>query len=201
MTISTDNSSETGKEAVEIFLAGLPSQIATNVAYLNGSINWSITVFIGGVGASIVQSDFPTPTHTIFFSILLIAITHFFSRTCKAYINVIRFTTIEKVILSMIKDNDYEGAYEFIRKYYMEWASPLSPKTVLVKGLFELGYAYFFIIISAFIWYCIINADYQYNLYIVVATFMAVISEVLIGLLNSPYFKKVEPVELAVRQR
>ncbi|CCD94417.1 membrane hypothetical protein [Bradyrhizobium sp. ORS 375] len=188
------------KEAVLFFAEAIPSHIEVSMNYLHNTINWSITVFAGGVGAIVINEKFPNINTEILTSILLLTLAHLFIRTSKAYLNVMRFTSLDKLIIRNTSLGHPEQCFSAIDRYYLNWASPLPVHTVVVKVLFELGFFYMWVALTGIFIYAAIKTQGEYW-YLIIASHVGALLEFYFGLVKSPYFTTVDPFDIAVTQR
>ena len=89
----------THKSIRDIYYTSLSTTAATNVQYLNTTVAWSLSLLTGGLAVIFSRESFPDENTVFIIYILYIILVHFFIRACKAYVNMIRFTTIEKIII------------------------------------------------------------------------------------------------------
>jgi hypothetical protein len=185
---------------VEAFRSSLSSQISVAMTYLHNTTNWSLTIFAAGVGASVVQGRFPSDHSHIIISIILVVLAHFFVRTCKAYINVMRFTSLDKLMLANISTEEPARSYDLIDRYYIQWVCPISIKIILVKTLFELGFAYMWGVLLSLSIYALFYTG-PAGLFVLIFAHGIAACEFYFSFLRSPYVARVEPLEIATSQR
>jgi|GEM_PF-3848850 len=181
------------------FRSGVATQISGSVVYLNNTVNWALTLILAAL-ASLTISDIPSAQFQgVFFAALLIAVFHFFIRACKAYLNVIRFSLLDRETLSQIESGNWIDAVQIIRNYYYNWLSPLPLHQVVSKVLFELGFFYFFAIVLGLVVYFTFSQGTSLYFPLIAIGFSMI--EVYFGLFKSPYFRNVEVNELAQRTK
>lgn len=187
------------------YLAHLATLIDANMSYLHTTLNWAITILLGGVVFLASRSSFPDLISYVGGLITLVLLFHFAVRTSKAYLNVMRWTSIEKYILkAAISDENDE--FEVIRgkiiDYHCNWCSPLALNDVIWKVLFELGFFYLFTIVALLIGYTLYHVGLNYltasGLGI---TIILVGLEIWLGLLRSSYLRQIKPEPIARSQR
>jgi hypothetical protein len=183
------------------FYRTIAQSVDINMTYLNQTVNWSITIFAGALGAAIVQEKFPNFNTQILLAILLVVISHFFVRCSKAYINVMRYTSLDRYIIAAMALSDYEVAFGAIVKYHVQWVSPLAARTVLYKAFVEFGFIYMWLVVAGLYAYALYEAWSISALVLVIIAHVLMGIEIYIGLIRSPYLAKVEPMEVAERLR
>jgi hypothetical protein len=188
------------RDAVLAFRSSTSAEVSTNMAYLHSTINWAVTLFAGGFATMLLQAGSSERSALALDAVLFVVTVHFFVRTSKAYINVMRFTSLDKALLHHIAHGEYDEGYQLLHIYYINWISPVAASTVLYKTLIEFGFLYLFTALIA------IGAYLHYKTGVdplITLVPIGVISflEVRYGLLKSPYLRIVEPLNSAVDQR
>ncbi len=184
----------------------LSEAVSASLQYLHSTITWSITITSAGVGFILAQKTFPDPKSYLFSLALLVIISHFFVRSGKAYINVIRYAAIQRYIISKKLDckanlcspDNFESLKYYIKRYHLEWSCPLKRTTVLTKLLTEFGFLYFFIFNFGLLGYII--SKIQHSNTTIAIGLLAIIAcylEIYCGLLLSPYMRDIEVDKLA----
>jgi predicted branched-subunit amino acid permease len=196
----TQELDENRAQTIRMFASGLSTQISTSMTYLHTTITWAITVFVGVVGAIVISDSFPNGNLQLLLTVLFLVLAHLFIRTAKAYLNVMRFTALEKLLLQNLERGDYETCSRAIDTYYIRWVSPLPAWTVLWKTLLELGFAYMYAVIMGLFIYASISNPTRI-IWLMAGAHCVVGFELYFGLLRSSYLRKVEPFPIAVEQR
>ncbi|MBW2636603.1 MAG: hypothetical protein JRC86_03600 [Deltaproteobacteria bacterium] len=191
---------ENRAQTVRMFATGLGGQIGTNMTYLHSTITWAIMIFVGGVGGIVINDSFPNGNSQLLLTVLFLVLAHLFTRTAKAYLNVMRFTSLDKWLLQNLERGDYETCSRAIDTYYIRWVSPLPACTVIWKTLLELGFAYMYLAIMGLFIYASISNPNRI-IWLMAGAHCVVGLELYFGLLRSPYLRKVEPFPIAVEQR
>jgi hypothetical protein len=174
--------------------------------YLHSTLTWSISIVVGGALALSLR---PNPSDLIGVSAslgLLLVVVHLLVRTSKAYSSVIRFSTIEKHITNIgLNGNDEDIVYllQIIENLHYRWSCPLRIRDVFYKTFFELGFIYFTFMTGIYSFYLIYISDLSLNIkLILVSVFLILLfTELLFGVVKSPYFKDFYIVQLSVDQR
>lgn len=196
----TTNNDHDIRQAVTIFANAVASQISTSMTYLHSTVTWAVTIFAGGIGAIIINDKFPNGNSQLLLVVLFVVLAHLFVRTAKAYLNVMRFTALDKYLLTHVAKGDYKSGFAMIQTYYVNWTSPLSGTTVIAKTLFELGFFYIWTaIVGVFIYTAYLHPT-RLTILMLVAHAAAAI-ELYFALLKSPYLKRVQLLPIAVEQR
>lgn len=192
--------SDEERRVVSTFANSIAAQISTSMSYLHSTITWAVTAFAGGTGVIIINDNFPNGNSQLLLAVLFLVLAHLFVRTAKAYLNVMRFTALDKWIIVNMEKGNYAACSLAIRKYYVDWVSPLPTRTVLLKTLFELGFAYMWVaLIGLFVYASWTNMNNI--IWLMVLAHVAAGLEVYFALVRSPYLRRVEPFQIAVEQR
>ena len=200
---SPTNMDDKGHWIHSVYLPQLTGQFDTSMTYLHTTLNWAITAFLGVIAVVLARSTFPDRLSYVMLLILLVMLGHFAVRTGKAYLNVVRWTTLERHILKTLLDqSDVSALLPLVEKYHYAWVSPLSLKHLAFKILFELGFVYFAILnvgLLVFVW-CSVGWDW-WMLLELCGALMLLGLEIWVGLLRSPYLRKIEVDPLARKLR
>jgi hypothetical protein len=187
-------------------LAHFESLLGTNMSYLHNAHNWALTILVGGVVVLTARTSFPDYLSLAALSVLLLVLIHFAVRTAKAYVNVMRWGTLERQIirakLTQATLVDWGVVVNKIEQLHCAWSSPLPLHDVAYKVLFELGFFYFLIVVVALIAYCLIDLGLSIITCapcLLSLSFAAI--EVYIGMVRSPYFARISPDDFARSQR
>lgn len=185
------------QHAVDLMYQALPAHIDLNMTYLNATVNWAMTICSGGIAAVVLSNSFPSGNSYILLSVLFVVLGHLFVRTAKAYINVMRFTTLHKLIFSAIASNNYDASFAAVQRYYVEWVCPLSVDTVLKKTFLEFGYLYLWGFMLVIFLYCATG----WQIVLGLLSHVVVLLDVYFFLIRSPYLARVEVLDAAMAQR
>lgn len=187
------------------YLAHLASLIDSNMTYLHSTLTWAVTVLLGTLGFVAARNSFPDQVTYVSLLILMLILGHFAVRTGKAYLNVMRFGTLEKHLISSYlneKSKTWPEIKSLILQYHCDWSSPLSFRYVVYKLLFELGFIYFFGIVVGLIFYTLFIIDFQWHLiWELIITLLLLVIEIWLGLLRSSYFRNIKQDKIAQKQR
>ncbi|MBI4657258.1 MAG: hypothetical protein HY735_00155 [Verrucomicrobia bacterium] len=186
-----------------VYLPQLAAEFDTSMTYLHTTLNWAITAFLGVIAVVLARSSFPDRLSYVMLLILLVMLGHFAVRTGKAYLNVIRWTTLERHILKAFLDQSDVGAiFPMIERYHYAWNSPLAVKDLAYKLLFELGFVYFAILMVGLIVFvfCSIGCDLWMLIELGVALVLLSF-EIWSGLLRSAYLREISVDPLARKLR
>lgn len=149
-------SSEWERNELMAFSANCRQATEASLAQLNNSVNWAMTLTLavsGFIIQSVLTADAP---YTDFKLLVLIGLellgfallANFFARTAKSYLNVIRFSLVERQALRAcfeISGSIYRLTHD-TEEYYVEWGNPISIKRTIQKVLLEFGFVYWFLI-------------------------------------------------------
>jgi hypothetical protein len=185
---------------INVYFPTLSQEKASALDQLHNATNWGLTLATTAFFLAVTKQGFPD---TLSLYILLVALLmgfHFFTRTLKGYINVIRWALLQRVIVEKQSQKNSASSYKedndiknLINQYHVKWLLPLRRSDVIVKGLFELGYGYILIIILATIIYSVINMCIGRSDWIGLAVGSSTIGIELFLFLHSPYMKKAKP--------
>lgn len=191
------------------YYSSLTRKINASLTYLHHTITWALTITIAGIGWIITGNDFPNEKGMLLSLILLIFISHFFVRAGKAYINVVRYASLQRRITynklgihESLGANNISALTQHILSLDLEWSSPLRATTVIKKLLTEFGFGYFFVFTASITIYSLIKIPIiLINFAFLKGTIIIIILEIVFGLIHSPYLRKVEVDLLAERYR
>lgn len=173
--------------------------------YLHSSINWSLTLVTAGVAfQASARSEFLDRNIVYILPAFIIIITHFFVRSAKGYINIMRYSTIQKMIISYTTYSSFriDEIRDCVETLDAQWASPIRMGTILYKLMFEFGFLYFyaFIVMFSAIMHPAIDLSCA-NIVVLTAGVVFAVLEVYFGLYRSPYLSKIKVYDLAQRLR
>ncbi|MBI1731055.1 hypothetical protein HYR53_10650 [Candidatus Acetothermia bacterium] len=184
----------------------LGNQINTSMTYLHSTVNWANTLLSLGMALVVSSTTFPDPFGLIGLLFIFTIMNHFAIRTAKAYLNVIRFSTLQKHILKLSVEEDPEADWSGIKEkamqYDYDWTSPLTMRDLLYKVVMELGFMYYYLIIVILLIYSYIYVEVSPEL-LGVTGIAAILSflELWFGLKRSLYMRKVVLDPLAKEKR
>lgn len=176
------------------------------MSYLHTTLNWAVTLMVGGIVVITTRPSFPDHLSLIALLIILVMLAHFAVRTCKAYLNIIRWTTLEKHILNASladdPDEEYREIADLIDEYHFSWKSPLGYWDLAYKLLFELGFFYFFAVTLTLLGYTIVAMGFSSLVLVeVIVSFGLVVLEIWMGLVKSSYLREVVVDPIARKHR
>lgn len=189
----------------DVYLPSLTEQITNSLDYLHNAINWGLVVLSGTLVVVLTSVPYRDSTTLPALLIILVLCVHFFCRTARAYINVIRFSLVHRAItnrvLSINALSSEIDPIEAIRTYVVQWKLPLRRADVFRKVLFELGYGYLVFIDLALIVYVIMTTRPRLPAWCLVGIAIVLISVELTVFVKSPYMRNPVPNEDAIRDR
>jgi hypothetical protein len=187
------------------YFANLAQEKASSLSQLHNATNWGVTLITAALVAVISRQAFPDAIS--FYTLLLTFLigVHFFTRTIKGYINVIRFSFLQRIIVDStlmgeLKNKNSE-LEEAIIKYHIEWLLPLRKIDVIIKGLLELGYGYILGIVILLLIYTTTVVSIDRNEWIILGISLFLVLVEIALLFRSPYMRRSAPNEKARRQR
>lgn len=190
-----------GKWAIETYLPLLSEERSSSLVELHSATTWTLTLVSGAVLVVALQPGFPNTRSVIALIAVFVVGVHFALRAAKGYINVIRWAHIQRTILSLAAaSGTVSQARRAIHDYHIGWQSPLKPRDVLMKCLFELGYGYILLATLGVLGYALSDAGGTWPVFV-----MSGVSVIASGLevtffARSNYMKGV-PNETARRLR
>jgi hypothetical protein len=189
-----------------VYMPQLASLLDSNMSYLHTTLNWAVTVLLGGIVFVATRPTFPDGLGLVGLEILFVVLGHFAVRTAKAYLNVIRWSSLEKHILGAIINDADQAGWKTIKgkilSYHYEWKSPLTARDIAQKVLLELGFFYFFAVVLALIIYAAHSVGIGVEVVIsFIVTSALFVLEISIGLLRSNYMRTIEGDVLARSNR
>jgi len=190
------------------YFSSLSTMASTNVQYLNTTVAWSLSLTTGGFALVFSRKNFPDLTSVFILCLLLLVLTHFFVRSCKAYTNMMRFTVLQKELLDTKLNVDEATAKKLhamvgmLNMYHVDWRSPLSRGSILKKSLFELGFLYYAVFVIGLLTWTLHSIGLPCEgILISGATISVALIEIISTFTRSPYFKAPVPLKRAVEQR
>lgn len=200
------NRDDLGTWLVTDYFAQLTVLLDSSMTYLHTTQNWCITTLLGGAIFVLSRQTFPDQTSAFISILLLVATLHFAIRSAKAYVNVMRYSTLQKHILNFVlQSGDALTEKQLIASVHMHhygWVCPLKRRHIATKILFELGFAYFGGIVVALCAVTLVANPLEWHTWLAIGVAsVAIAIEVLFGVVRSPYFRVVSPDALAVQQR
>ncbi|MCJ7448353.1 MAG: hypothetical protein MUO72_11745 [Bacteroidales bacterium] len=181
----------------EDYYAQLTGFLSTSLEYLHNTVNWGVVTTIGIVAAIFVREQFPDLLSWALLWFALPITLHFGVRTAKAYINVMRWSSIQRHVQIHIMNNppdecDFLRVIEIIEKYHTHWVSPLARIDVIYKTLLEMGYGYFLFFHSALLIYVGTKIEITGPTFVIATLgFLFVILEAFLFLFKSPYLASI----------
>lgn len=185
----------------ENYLSHLGGLFSANMTYLHTTLNWTVTLLVGGAIAVMIRSEFPDPLGFAALLLMLIVTGHFCVRTAKAYTNIIRWTTLERLLLKLVLEDDLdqrqllmEALKRDVEKYHVRWVCPLSWQTLVYRVLVELGFGYFFVIVIGLTVFSMFNVCMQWWMWAgLFLTLVFLAGEYWLGGARSVYFREFAP--------
>jgi hypothetical protein len=193
---------------VNVYFPALSQEKASALDQLHNATNWGLTLVTTAFLLAVTKQGFPDTLSLLILLIALLMGFHFFTRTLKGYINVIRWALLQRDITEdQLRQNStnqnevVENIVNLIKKYHVNWWLPLRRRDVIIKGLFELGYGYILSIILATIIYVFFSMPMKLVDWIGSLVGLFTIGFELILFLRSPYMKTVVPHDNARKLR
>lgn len=194
------------RKSLGFLFAGYFSALASDrnvaMAYLHQSNTWQITIFSGALFSCFVQDSFPSVVTLLIASVALVSTANFLTRSAKAYLNIVRWSTIERAILHLMTCDDVneteiltEKAWEAVEIYHINWSSPLNRRDVLVKVMFEFGYFFQIAALLFVMSASLLNGCDIVGISIFVGMIFLSMAEIFFGFWRSPYFAKIQSDE------
>ncbi len=189
-----------------VYFDSLTDSISRSLTYLHTTINWALTASTAAIGIIFAQQLINKSSGIIILILVAILITHFFSRSCKTYINVMRYSGIQKHIEHFIIKDQSRFEYERILKIIYEldvlWYCPIKPRTIIYKVSVEFGYLYVYLIIYTTIIYAlsVTNTGNWAHILVIFGTIFCIF-EIYVNLFRSPYLRTVRVDDLIENQR
>lgn len=192
----------------DVYFPSLSQEKAAALDQLHNATNWGLTLATTALVIVLSREQFPDMFSLYTLLITFIIANHFFTRTLKGYINVIRWSLIQREIMTLhlqsevidkaVAENQLK---ELINKYHIKWHLPLKRRDVFIKGLFELGYGYILVGILGVTIYVINTISIQtFDLvFIVISVVIAIFEHFL--LIRSPYMRNILINESARNQK
>ncbi|GAB3146699.1 hypothetical protein GCM10027290_28870 [Micromonospora sonneratiae] len=186
-------------------LAMTTDQLSTAMEYLHNATNWGLVLVSGSLIAMVASGLFPSEAALYVVLIALVFSVHFFTRSAKGYINVIRFSLVQRVILdwklSLNALSTNSSPMDAVRKYVVEWRLPLKRSDVFVKMLVELGYGYLISLSLALTGYLMLAVPVHPRMVAALALAVLLAATELTFFLRSPYLRRVAANDDARRDR
>ncbi len=184
----------------------LVAQTSTSMNYLHTTISWTTTLLPVGVALIVASESFPDPFSLIGLLFIFIIMNHLAVRTAKAYLNVMRYSTLQKQILKLTlesgEESDWQNLKKKILQYDFEWISPLPLGDLIYKVFMELGFVHYYLIIILLLLYTLFNIEWDPNLLgVALLGLFFTVTEFWLGLKRSVYLRKILVDPLSQEQR
>jgi len=169
---------------------------------------WTLTVSLAAVITIINAGSFPSDKSLMLLCATILLTSHFMVRAMKGYINVVRFSALNRAVVDLVLTPGPQRAARFgevrekFQEYNQEWRLPIKRYHVWVKTLTEFSFGYIFAGLAGLV---------AYNASIVVGTLqtrvvcITIISLAVAELANfnfrSPYMQPGRIDEAMVRTR
>jgi hypothetical protein len=195
---------------IDSYFPSLSQEKAAALEQLHSPTNWGLTLTTSALLLVITRQAFPDSISLYILLVILLMGTHFFTRTVKGYINLLRFTFLQRAIAeAMIRDTtsgcvEHEhvsGLINLIDQYHVRWLLPLRRIEVFTKGLFELGYGYILGSVIVTLAYTVASVSMSRNEWVIAGVVLAAIVGEISLLLRSSYMRTVAPNERARSMR
>lgn len=169
---------------------------------LDMAVNWALTMTLAvlafTLNLSVVMAD-SLKVHQRLELLMIIALcacilNHFSIRAAKSYLNVVRFSKLEREAVRLnleIKPFSPTRFKKVVATYHLEWRSPLKGKTILRKILFELGFFYLALFLGILYIYVakeVLSVEASKVICITAAIPLMCLAE-LVSFVRSPYMK------------
>lgn len=191
---------------IDSYFPTLSQEKAAALEQLHSPTNWGLTLTTSALLLVITRQGFPDSISLYILLIILLMGTHFFIRTVKGYINLLRFTFLQRAIAEAIirditagsvKHEHVSGLINLIDQYHLKWLLPLPRIEVFKKGLFELGYGYILGLAIVTLAYTVASISMTRNEWVIAGVVLAAIAVEISLLLRSSYMRTVAPNERA----
>ena|SRR3989442_1853010 len=136
---------EEERDFIKTFFNLTPTEKATVVARMHNSFNFAFAVVTLLASALVLRKDGfkPDEISWVILNLSIPLLGHFFIRTCKDYLNQIRFSHLQKVCsssLAGVSPRSYDEIWAQIKLYYIDWTAPTSRFEVIRKSMTEHGF-------------------------------------------------------------
>ncbi|MEV4119569.1 hypothetical protein [Micromonospora sp. NPDC049645] len=185
------------------YLESLTAEKSASLTELQNATTWGLTIITTGALFIVGRATFPDYLSLLGLLVLMVLATHFTTRTAKGYINVVRWSLIQRMLISGFLDEvpDIEGRRQVIRAYHLDWALPVRRRDVVWKSLVELGYGYIFVLLVGAVVYCLTELPLALHHYLALAVALGMILFDLVVFSRSPYMRRPVPHSDARRLR
>jgi len=189
---------------MNVYLPMLGQEKASALDQLHNATNWGLTLTTTAFLLAVSKQGFPDLVSLYILIVALLMCVHFYTRTLKGYINVVRWALLQRVIVEKRLQKNTIGSEDvasdlaiLIDNYHVKWRLPLRRSDVFIKGLFELGYGYILGITLATTIYTVTRVAMGFAEWVGVLIALATISFELVLLRRSPYMQMSAPNENA----
>lgn len=175
-----------------VYFSTLSQEKASALDQLHNATNWGLTLVSTAYLLAITKQDFPDTLSLYILLVTLLMGFHFFTRTLKGYINVIRWALLQRVVLEkQLHQNSLslDNIANLIELYHIKWSLPLRRSDVIIKGLFDLGFGYILSIGLGTIIYACFNMCMIWVDWVGILVALLTIGLELILFFRSPYMK------------
>jgi len=139
--------------SLQTYLLFLAQEKAQSISIMNNGLAWAVSTMAIGLSALVAAQPEPSIAWWIVPALQLIMLSRFLVWMVRGYVNLIRWTTIEREVIVELgltgsTSSDDGGrptrAEKAIETYHQCWASPLSFQQVMYKGLINFGFIYLY---------------------------------------------------------
>ncbi|MEW1778737.1 hypothetical protein [Streptomyces sp. NPDC086777] len=204
MTADHPDPAGSGRDFSLQYLGTLATEKQTSIGELQNATTWGLTAATTGIVFIVGRSGFPDQPSLLGIASLLIFVAHFMVRAMKGYINVMRWSLLQRILINEIQSGEVSPSPETssaIREYHTGWKLPVKRTTVIWKGVFELAFGYLLIALLGIMAYTLDETHWTWlTLPTVSISLLASASEFYL-FLRSPYMRVVQPHDDAQRMR
>jgi hypothetical protein len=185
------------------YFESLATEKATSVNELQNPTSWGLTTVTAGTLFFVGRSEFPDQISLLGLLVLAVLATHFTTRAMKGYINVVRWSLLQRLFLRSHLEPAFhqDEVKRAVFSYHVMWSLPLRGRDIVWKAVFELGFGYIFALLIGAISYSVAVLPVRwYDWALLVAT-VALIAFELAVFIRSPYMRARDPDADARRLR
>ncbi|MFI7075141.1 hypothetical protein [Micromonospora sediminicola] len=185
------------------YLESLATEKTASLAELQNATTWGLTIITTGTLFILGRSQFPDFLSLLGLLVLTVLATHFTTRAAKGYINVVRWSLIQRTLLAALADGSKNSSafQQALRTYHLGWSLPLRRRDVIWKALVELGFGYIFVLLVGAVVYCLVVLHPGLRHFLALAAAVLLIFFDLVVFANSPYMQRPVPHAEARRLR
>lgn len=189
------------------YYRSLSAHVSDGLTYFNQLISWGNSLILANVLAvavTVLLGKEVVPYQILsYLGLFMLFLLHYLVlRSARGYVNLIRFTSIQKDVTEWIlngtPESDLMRIAGNIRTFHVQWVSPLSKSTILSKVWLSSGFVFHAAVLCVLIAYCLKHCATDFGLKAAFAGFFVANLILFVTYFSHcRYFKKCIPYPIA----